>query len=246
MKKLVKFALIFSFLVGSAESLAIPAWAKASNSLDGKIYRAVCSGTGPSTDTARKDALNSCRLSAREQLVNTIKVRSLTIQTEKSSAFHEEVSEETQYTGLSCAPEREEIEESQGSFKVWLSCKFDLSTATATTIDSSGERVTFKNSSTQGAASYNEVSSRGEHDKPGRQISSEKWLLSLATIPACESILIRGKRPRKVDCDQNPMTFPVDSSDTEIVIRVQGYKPKTIAIAGRGQSGPMQIILDPL
>src|SRR4051794_19932276 len=105
----------------------IPEWAKNnSQKLSGSKYQIACSGEGPSVDIARREARESCQSSASQQIAATnIRVKSLSVETEREVAFHREVSEEMTYPGLTCLPGREQIEDHDRHFKVWTECLFD-------------------------------------------------------------------------------------------------------------------------
>src|SRR5688572_11478500 len=99
----------------------MPPWAKENTQvLNGKVYTVVCSGEGPSADIARGEALNSCRSLAARQLHSDLKVKVLSLETEKDIAFHQEISSEGQYSGLLCNPQNESIEEENGHITAWL------------------------------------------------------------------------------------------------------------------------------
>jgi hypothetical protein len=115
----------FLALIPSAAVAGAPFWAQHdSQRLDGKIFRIVCSGTGPSIGFARQNALDSCKVSAAQQLATDVVVKSVSVTSETQAAFQQEVVNESQVTGLSCTPKREETEETDAEVKLWLLCEF--------------------------------------------------------------------------------------------------------------------------
>lgn len=240
----------FIVLCGIASAQAkTPDWAKRNTqSVNGKIFSTTCSGTGPSLDTARKEALDSCQLSARQQLVSNIKVRSLTIQTEKSSGFHEEVSDNTEYVGLTCIPEKDEVEELDGSFRVWMQCRFNLSKVSVSAVTDATDH---KDEKTAPAGIQNSHSLSMIEEKPASRtaesITSDQTTLSISSIPKCESLIVRGPQTRVIPCRENPILVILEHSDSAIIVRAKGYKPKTISL-GMEKKGHenVDVILDPL
>lgn len=239
-------------LVSSASIAGAPTWAtKDTQQLEGSILHVACSGTGPSIETARNDALNSCRASARQQLVTDIQVRSITIQTEKSAGFHEEVTENNTITGLTCIPEKDQVDEDDGSIKIWMMCKFDLKKVRVEPTKDHSESVTPIRQPQDGGiendAQLSQVKTAVSKDKAGTIITGRSSSLSIASIPACESLIIRGQKPRTVNCDKNPVAVVLGDGDTEILVRAAGYEPKKIILnTERRSHETVQVILDPL
>lgn len=237
--------LLLIFFGGVAQA-KVPAWAaKDSHKLVGSRLITVCTGTGPSVDIARKEALNSCRSAAKDQLVTNIKIRSLTIQTEKSVGFHEEISEGTEYTGLICKPEKDELEEREGSFTVWMRCAFDLSKVKAIPVGQESEEA-----KSNGGDSIENRESLAELEiskaaNQAKDIFSEKRTLIVSVVPRCESLLVRGEKSRALACDENPVTVLLDPADKEILVRAKGYKPKTIKLGKEKKNHEaIQVVLD--
>lgn len=236
--------------ISSAEAKT-PEWARTNTqSLSGTIFSTTCSGTGPSIDLARKDALDSCKLSARQQLVSSIKVKSLTIQTEQSSGFHEEISENTQYSGLTCTPNKDEVEDLDGSYRVWMQCKFDLSKVSVVTQSDTIQEVPSSNisgDSVKNRDSLVSVEQRQLISKDPQYLTNDQSTLSLSSIPACESLVIRGPKGRVIQCTENPIAIILNQTDEEIIVRANGYKPKTISLGPeKRRHDSVNVILDPL
>lgn len=246
MRLAIAFAL--SILFGELAQAKVPEWAKKnSQSLSGRVLKLVCSGTGPSLNIARRDALDSCRSSARNQLVTNIKVRSLTVQSEKSSGFHEEISENITYVGLNCIPDKEEIEESDGSFTVWMQCRFDLSKVTIAPEESKEPQVEQSNDY-EGISNKKELTTletKALKRVATKIIQDQNTTMSIVSIPRCESLIVRGAKSRVVDCTENPMTIVIDGGDNEILVRSRGYKPKKIILNKEKKSHEtIQVTLD--
>jgi hypothetical protein len=225
-------------LVGRAEAKT-PEWAKKNTQqLLGKTFITTCSGTGPSLDTARRDALDSCRLSARQQLASNIEVRSLTIQSENSAGFHEEVTENGDYDGLICVPSKDEVEETDGGYRVWIQCRFDLAKVKV----HRPEKIAEPQSSPSSSKSLGTLQSVSGH---GRDLhDADNFTLMISVVPKCDSLLIRGKKPRQVACDANPMKVVLDLTDKTILVRAAGFHPKTITIESEKANANIQVLLD--
>ncbi len=209
------------FLAYAVVAFAMPAWVKESPASKGNKFIIVCAGEGPAIDLARREALDSCRAAAVEQLKSKFHVRSLTVQTEKDSAHHLEVSSDQNYEGLSCNQLKQQIEDRKDRYKVWLQCEFDLSKA--------------------------KVSANKEKKTQRHIASGERRELSVATVPDCDSILLEGFRARTVRCNQNPMPVILYPEDESLTIRAEGYQPKTIELStNRSVHQSIQIILQPM
>lgn len=242
-------ALAALIMLGGVAQAKVPEWAKKNaHSVNGRILKTVCSGTGPSIDIARKEALESCRLTARQQLTTNIKVRSLTIQTEKSSGFHEEISENTQYTGLNCNPEKDEVIEREGSYQVWMKCRFNLSqvkVVPATTEEIRSNPKPQNDETVSNGSTLKELRTRPQSVGTEKIVRDDRRNLSIASIPRCESLMIRGQKPRVIDCKNNPVTVVLDGGDDEIIVRAEGYEPKRILLNKEGKTHEsIQVTLD--
>lgn len=220
-------------LASVGASAKVPTWA-ASNStkLNGSLLTTVCHGIGPSVDIARSEALASCQLSASQFFKSKIKVKTLTIETEKSVGFHQEVSSDDELSNLVCSPARNEIEELDSQYSVWIECKFDTSKTQSKPIEAISGNEPKENNN----LSYN---------KPSKVITSSLTkTIFLSTIPKCESIIIKGDRPRTIDCKSNPIELSLYNSDIEMIIRAKNYKPKTLGLKSRSNNENLQVLLD--
>jgi hypothetical protein len=220
----------FLALIPSAAVAGAPFWAQHdSQRLDGKIFRIVCSGTGPSIGFARQNALDSCKVSAAQQLATDVVVKSVSVTSETQAAFQQEVVNESQVTGLSCTPKREETEETDAEVKLWLLCEFDLSKA----------RI---------------VAARpvDRHPDSASQLagilSDERTVLTLAVVPGCTDVIIRGGSPaRVVSCGGlNPVSVVLRPDDRELTLRAKDYLPKTLFLGPeRAARDYVQVYLEP-
>lgn len=213
-------------------ALAIPSWAqKQGQSLNGQIYKSVCSGTGPSVDLARTAATQSCKGSAMQMLQKETSVKGLSIETDSGVAFHQEIQETAKYKNLTCFPEREEVEQSDGAFVVWIQCRFDLSKVTLA--DSVDEDKTTSSSSTVEKKSLQQDELTRLSTKvvgtPGTyQQGTDQSVLSITSIPQCTDLLVSGKRSRVEKCSSNPTRIILYADDTQIIVRAKGFMPKKI------------------
>jgi hypothetical protein len=115
------FTLSFMLLVISSPVLAeTPKWAiQAPAKVSGAILVG-CHGEGPDRSTAYQSALNECRSLASDTLTHNFEVRTLSVETEKRSGYHEEVSSNYKVSGLECEVKKIQ-EEGQD---IWLLCSF--------------------------------------------------------------------------------------------------------------------------
>lgn len=220
-------------LMSSLANAKIPAWA-ASNStkLSGSLLTTVCHGVGPSVDVARGEALTSCQLNASQFFKSKIKVKTLSVETEKSVGFHQEVSSEDELSNLICEPVKDEIEESDSQYSIWIQCKFDIARTKSKPIEAANATELKENNNLT-------------YFKPSKiESSSLTKTIFLSTIPKCESIIVKGGQSRTIDCKSNPMELSIYNSDVEMIIRAKNYKPKTIGLKNRENNEDLQILLD--
>jgi hypothetical protein len=173
---------------------------------------------------------------ARQFINSEIKVKSLTVETESSVGFHQEVQESGVIKNLVCDPKKEETSEKDGQFQVWIQCAFDLSKAKVA-------KDADKNSpSKSDGAVVNGLAS----SKPSEFEAADKdhQLIFLEVVPQCESVIVRGKKPRTISCDTNPLRISLDGSEEELIVRAKGYQPKTISIQKGGVRETLRVFLD--
>lgn len=229
--------IIVAMLLGEVVAKATPPWAKSDTQIrNGNAYIVVCSGTGPAVDTARAEAMQSCKSSALAQMQTSARVKSVTIETESDIAFHQEVSETLRYKGLNCIPLHESVEQTDVSTTVWLKCKFDLAKARvspaieAENPDQQDISSQVSNKDTAESMPIRDI----PKDKTQRQISSDQRVLSISSIPQCTTLLIRGNNPRVVKCNENPMAIVLMRGDREIIVRADRLLPKTLNLKKEG------------
>lgn len=195
-------AALFLPLSGQAEA---PAWVRQDAfKRTGSILTLVCRGEGPD-DLARREALSKCRAAAADHANADFQVTTLSVETEKSIGFHEEVSSQKTVTGLECAVKDEYIEQKDGFFVAYLKCSFDLSKAKI-------------------------VSEPAE--EPAQVELGENKVLYLSSIPKCDSVIVKGSRPRTITCKANPTPIQFQPGDRSIIIRADGYQPKHLNLDG--------------
>ncbi len=239
-----KFIVLTSLLAGKP-AFAMPPWA-ASNTQQkiGNSLLLVCIGEGPSLDLARAESINTCKYTATEQLVTEINVKTLSVETEKDVAFHNQISKSFSVEGLICVPQEESIEEVARSFRVWVKCLFDLTDARivkdseksqeSKAIDSQRDRGSIKSSFIEEDNSKGQAAKK--NNRSGSYRSSSTKRLSIASVPQCDSIIVQGIRPRVVPCSSNPVTLLIEEGDNQLVIRATGYTAKVLKVNGRIQS----------
>lgn len=226
--------LILALLLMSLQSIAkIPSWA-ANNStkLNGKILTTVCHGLGPSLDIARSEALKTCQLNASQYFKSKINIKSLSVETEKSVGYHQEVASAEEVEGLNCDPQRDQIDESDSQFSFWLECKFDLNNVSSKPI----EQINKSSDNSQ----LNTLESTNISPKQDIQ---DRYIF-ISTVPKCESVIIKGKKSRTVQCSKNPLKIQIKEDDQEILVRAKNYKPKTINLKGVKTNEAIQVLLD--
>lgn len=202
---------ILALIVATPALAGQPSWLTGTTqSRDGNQFAAVCEGRGATLDIARENALNSCDALASRQLSSEVKVKSLSIETEREARFHSEVANEVTITGLKCIPLNESFEAiKDDSIRLYVQCRYDLAKAMVKSAEVDN-----------GAFNSSQIAS---------SIAVNSYLnVSVATTPKCDDILIRGGLPRSVRCDDNPIMVNLRDSDTELVIRAKGYDPITL------------------
>lgn len=230
----------------------MPPWAKQdTQKLQGKLLSIVCSGTGPSVDLARADAIQGCQASASRHVAGDVRVQTLSVETERDAVLHQEVEQQVTVSNLMCQPDREEIEENGDGFRVWLQCRFDLSKAkTKANAAETDEHLGSKSeSSISNRDALRQFRKRSiQANKSGSYNPSQmKTTLSIASVPACDSLVIRGRTPRTLPCKSNPMPVVIESGDERIIVRARDHMPKTIELSKTGRrpaDESVEVILD--
>ena len=189
-----------------------------------------CHGYGPDRDVAIRLAINQCRSLAVNQLNTSFTVNSLSVETERSVGFHEEVTSNEQVSGLDCEIKDQYEAKTDTGVDAWVLCKMSVSKAKIAPVKNFSADV------------QNEASDR--HIDKKEIVQSRNKQLIVSSVPHCETILIRGKLTKLVRCDSNPQTVMVEPSDKEIIIRASGYRPKHVRISGDRESATETEIVD--
>ena len=226
--------------------MAVPSWAKSNATrLDGGILVTVCSGTGPSVDLARGEAIRGCKASASDMLRQSGTVRSAVYETNQDVSFQQSIEENVTFRGLQCQPQKESVEEIEaGKIQVWLQCRFDLAKASV------GEEPERKSPDADVVPNPEKVhlsDLKAQTVKLGEyQTSTERIVINIASVPPCRTLTIRGGRPRVVNCNSQPAPVVISPSDHAIIIDAKGYFPKTLDLRSRKWKNheSIQVILD--
>lgn len=243
MDRLCNAALLLFFASGQAQ--AMPSWAtrRAPVLAASGIYQAVCSGTGPSPEMARSEALQGCKSSVVSQLSSSGEAKTISIETETDVSIFQEISEAATFKDLICSQEREEIEEvDAGSFRVWLLCSFDLKKVQPLATEKSANNKP----STATKASLSTLKDLPLRAPQPRIVSQDKFTITLAVVPFCSKLLIRGARPRTITCQANPVSVVLERTDTEMIVIAPKAIPKTLPLNDRvwSDNEVVQVILE--
>ena len=200
------------FLVGPT-SLADD-WMTQPPLVSGNIVTTACHGLGPDTSVAFKEAMDQCRGLATESLVLSFEVHSLSIQTEQSSGFHQEVESDKIATGLQCKVKKQLEKTTDTGSDLWLLCEFDAFKA----------KIENKPLIANPSVPFSVM-------QKSQLTQSENKQIIVSTVPPCETLLIRGAMSRIVNCNNNPSIVFIKPTDEEIIVRASGYVPKHIALS---------------
>lgn len=234
----LKIFIILASLIGrpSLSYGDIPSWAKKdSTRRQGSLLTTVCEGTGPSASLARKEAISGCQVTAKQFLNRETKIKTLSVETEYSVGFHQEVEETGIIHNLTCNPKRDEVTERADQYHVWVECQFDLNQTKSEPARLTKPIVEKE----EGIKSLKAI-------KPSTAVDIDRDIRTvfLESIPSCESIVVRGQKPRTLKCETNPMRVVVDKSDEEIIVRATGFLPKTISIQKGRSNETLQVFLE--
>lgn len=220
---------------------ATPEWVKNRETQvrRGDQLELVCTGTGPSLELARRSARESCQGTASGHLSTTLKVRTVSVETERDVALHQEISEDRKIAGLRCDLQKESIEELENQVKVFQLCRFDLAKASVVAPEPAKDPKS-ANTSELGSLAAKTAAI------PGRHLASSERRILLVVAPACDDLLIDGEIPRIIRCRGNPEALVLGEGDQKIVVRSKGFMPKTITILKEGVSDedPIQVLLE--
>lgn len=204
------------FFLISTPAFAAPAWIGKIPTQEGYTLEVVCHGSGPDDSTAFASAMNECRNIAAQTLLQNFHVKDLTIQTERDSAYHNEVAQELTVDGLKCAVKQMYTD---GSDK-WVLCRFDTSKA--------------------------KVTAPVTNETPETLYNSEDTYVVLVVAPDCDSILVVGKPARIIRCTKSPVTVTLRPGDEELIVRNKGYAPKHIKASQWQSKRVIAVYLDRL
>ena len=231
MKKVLgRILILFASLLVFAPIVAraMPSWVSSTKSeVTDSIVEVNCSGDGPSADLARSAAINDCLGSAGDLIAPSLNVSTLVVETETSAGLHQEIAKKHSFKGLTCQPIKEVVEGGQGSFTVWVRCRFDRSKVAIVEISN--------------------VAKKKENAKPLSlmKVSKERKRINISTVPSCTTLIVKGKSGRIIKCDRNPMEIVVDQGEKTVLIRADGHQPEEIEIGG-DKHEQYEIILNPL
>lgn len=240
------YATILPLILYFSLAQATPAWVKSNpEKLAGSIYTVICYGEGPALDIARNQAKDSCLSSASRQAKNIFKVKTLTVETETAVGLHQEVESDVQISGLTCNPLNEDIQELDSQFKIWIQCKFDLSLAKIESQQIKPDAELTNNADS--IKNRNELSKlKSKTTSRSHNITSaERKVLTISSVPQCTSLLIEGKSPRVQTCTENPLSVVLNDGDRRIIVRADGYQPKTVVLSDSLKpNDTVQIVLE--
>lgn len=195
----MKYLLLF-FLI-STPALASPDWIGRVPTQVGSALEVACHGFGPDDFTAFASAMNECRDVAAQTLLQSFRVKDLTIQTERDSAYHSEVAQESTVSGLKCAVKQVY---SEGNEK-WILCLFDTSKAKVTPVVTEAPETLFNKEEkfvvlvvAPGCDSILVVG------KPARIIRCQQNPITVTLRPGDEELVVRhkGYAPKHIKPDQ--------------------------------------------
>ena len=213
----------------------MPSWAKKNTiKKSGNLFTSICEGLGPSVSLARKEAINNCQVSAKQFLDNEIKVKTLSVETEYSVGFHQEVEEVGSVRNLVCNPKRDEVIEKDSQFQVWIQCEFNLTKASSMPDKKSEAKA--DSARTSGLTAVT--------PKMKSETSRDSQSVVLESVPQCDSIVIRGIKSRTMSCASNPMSVVITDGDKEIIVRAKDFVPKTIPVPQGGLNETIQVFLE--
>lgn len=234
MKTTILKIMLLLALTASSEALATPTWFSDGQKRIGSEFYVTCVGSGISLELARNESMRSCKGTAIQQVVDTAKVKTLSVESDESAAYHSEISQTNNIKGLICLPDKESIEETESGYKIYLKCRFDISKVTVS--DAPEEEIINRPNSgsiIKNKAEIETIKSDAATTKGNYKKSSESRL-TISSVPACTSIVIRGRKSRSVACNTNPLTVILFDGDTEAILRSNGFKPKTIKLNNTG------------
>lgn len=236
---------LVGLLLGIDAHASMPEWARINGTkLRGKHLTTVCSGTGPSIDIARGEAIRGCKASASDFMNHSGTVRSMLVESSQNIEFHQSFEQSISFTGLTCEPEREEIEQTDsGALRLWLLCQFDLAKARI------GEEtpVPNVNHAVEAGSAHHLTALKARDIKPAQEIVSNKRLvLNIASVPSCNKLIVKGSRPRVVTCSGHPASIVIFPEDESLIIEAKGYAPKTLNLKIKQWKNhdSVQVILD--
>lgn len=223
LKSKAPLALVGGAFLISSTTLATPEWInRTKTKINDKDAILNCSGSGPSFDLARREAIYNCNSALNQYLGKNAKVYSVTIQTTKDTEYHEEISSDEKYKDLSCEPLREFTEQKDSTHRVWLRCKFNLQKIEVT---KKKEDLNKDNRSILKTLKAHTIKDRPE------LVDQTIGVYSISVVPQCENMMIKGNLPRIINCEANPVAVTIYKGDSEIIVNKEGYLSEEIIVS---------------
>lgn len=245
--KLLAFSvlLILGALMPSVATAKVPLWAKDGTKKYGNKYITTCNASGPSVAEARQACIFDAVGGATEQLSVETKVQKLSVESLDEVSLHSSVSSEVKAKNLICNPLKEEIEEKEDHFNIWVQCEFDLSKIIIVQDDLNPKSNTNANENLD-KLSERRVVEHGTTEN--RTPASHSKYISLSIVPRCTDIVIQGEKPRAVFCKNNPVELVLYPSDKTLTVRATGHLPKSFSALDffKSERSETNVVLDPM
>lgn len=237
--------LILGALMPSVVMAKVPLWAKDGTKKYGNRYITTCNASGPSVAEARQACIFDAVGGASEQLSTDTKVEKMSVESLDDVSLHSSVTSAVVAKNLICTPLKEEVEEKEDHFNVWIQCEFDLSKITVVQ-NEANPKVNSNANENLDKLSERRVIERGKPEN--RTPASDFKYISLSIVPRCTDILIQGEKPRAVFCKNNPVELVLYPSDKTLTVRATGHLPKSISASDffKSERSETNVVLDPM
>lgn len=221
---LLPVALGFFASQADASCVAPPWWTADPVVRNGRTLTVQCLGEGATLELSEMEARDRCDARAILEFRSVVATKEVVVTTDYDSASHRETEDKTCVIGVVCKDPKIISCESDGVSKTWRRCVFDSSSLKEGTAKECGTASTGSN---EGATSLRR---RQTVPGAGKQESGTAYIATVSVTPKCTDIVVTGSNGRRVTCTGNPMRVPIQPGDEELIIRAQGYLPKTVSV----------------
>lgn len=205
-----------------------------------------CKGTGGTQELSELEARNRCDSRVALEYRTRVHVRDIAVTTDKDTASHRKVEEDTCVAGVKCIDPFTWSCESKGASTTWRRCTYELSALREGSAEECRQAKANFRSTTDVLANRSDLRTieKKIHAVGGAYERTDSYVLNIAVTPKCDDIMVIGSKARRLECRRNPVQMTIQPGDTELIIRSEGYMPKSLELNGVSEDGKVKVFLE--